>query len=263
MIERLALQRYIQDYLQINNRQVDYGPNGLQIEGTSSIHKIVTGVTASLALIEKAIELGAQALLVHHGLFWQKDPYEIIGYRKKRIERAIKADLNIFGYHLPLDAHPEVGNNVQLAKILGLEFERHWAIDASFPTLGWIGQTANPISLQALTNLIAHKLNRAPLLISPDLGSKALSDLNTPKIIKIAICTGAAQKFITELPEDIDVFITGEASESTTHLARELGVHFYAAGHHATERYGIKALGEHLAAQFGLSHDFVDIDNPI
>jgi dinuclear metal center YbgI/SA1388 family protein len=255
MIERLALQRYLEDYLQINSRQVDYCPNGLQVEGVSSIHKIATGVTASLALIEKAIELGAQALLVHHGLFWQKDPYEIVGYRKKRIERAIKSDLNIFGYHLPLDAHPEVGNNVQLAKILGLEFERHWAIDASFPTLGWIGQTPNPISLKALTNLIANKLNREPLLISPD--------LNAPKIIKIAICTGAAQKFITELPQDIDVFITGEASESTTHLARELGVHFYAAGHHATERYGIKALGEHLAAQFGLSHDFIDIDNPV
>ncbi len=260
MIERHIFENYIRDYLGMNPRQVDYCPNGLQIEGVSSIHKIVTGVTASLALIDQAIELGAQALLVHHGLFWQKDPYEIIGYRKKRIEQAIKADLNIFGYHLPLDAHAEVGNNVQLAKKLDLVFDRHWAIDPSFPTLGWIGQTATEITINDLTKIIHNKLGRAPLFIPSDSMSP---DLNTKKIIKIAICTGAAQKFITDVPNDVDVFITGEASESSTHLARELGVHFYAAGHHATERYGIQALGEHLSAHFGLEHVFVDIDNPV
>lgn len=256
MIERSVFEGYIHDYLQLNPRLVDYCPNGLQIEGSTSISKIATGVTASLALIQKAIEAGAQALLVHHGLFWSKDPYPIVGYRKKRIEQAIKADLNIFAYHLPLDAHTEVGNNVQLAKKLELIFERYWAIDASFPdTLGWIGQTAVPMSLGELTELITLKLGRAPLLISPN--------LNTSKIFKIAICTGAAQKYITELPSDVDVFITGEASESSTHLARELGVHFYAAGHHATERYGIQALGAHLAAKFGLKHEFIDIENPV
>lgn len=260
MIERQAFEDYIHYYLGINPRQVDYCPNGLQIEGVSKIYKIITGVTASLALIDQAIEQSAQALLVHHGLFWQKDPYEIIGYRKTRIERAIKADLNIFGYHLPLDAHPEVGNNVQLAKKLGLVFDSYWAIDSSFPTLGWIGHTSTEMSLNALTNLINNELGRMPLFIYPD---SSAAKLNDKKIIKIAICTGAAQKFITHLPSDIDVFITGEASESTTHLARELGVHFYAAGHHATERYGIQALGEHLSAQFGLEHAFIDIDNPV
>jgi dinuclear metal center YbgI/SA1388 family protein len=260
MIERHVLEQYVRDYLRINTRQIDYCPNGLQIEGVSSIHKIVTGVTASLALIDQAIEQGAEALLVHHGFFWQKDPYEIIGYRKKRIERAIKADLNLFAYHLPLDAHSEVGNNVQLAKKLDLVFDKFWAIDPNFPTLGWIGQTASEMSLNDLTKIIAIKLGREPLFISPDLLS---AKLNAKKIIKIAICTGAAQKYISELPEGIDAFITGEASESTTHLARELGVHFYAAGHHATERYGIQALGEHLATHFGLAHQFIDIDNPV
>lgn len=260
MIERHVFEHYIQDYLQINNRQIDYCPNGLQIEGVSSIQKIVTGVTASLALIDKAIEHGAQALLVHHGLFWQKDPYEITGYRKKRIERAIKADLNIFAYHLPLDAHYEVGNNHQLAKTLGLVFDRYWAIDPHFPTLGWIGQTAEEMSLTDLSKLIALKLNRPPLFIASEL-SKTEPELK--KILKIAICTGAAQKFITDIPHDIDVFITGEASEATTHLARELGVNFFGAGHHATERYGIQALGVHLSKHFGLDHQFIDIDNPV
>lgn len=257
-VERSVFERYIHDYLQLTPRQIDYCPNGLQIEGASKISKIATGVTASLALIQKAIESGAEALLVHHGLFWQKDPYPIVGYRKKRIEQAIKANLNVFAYHLPLDAHTEIGNNVQLAKLLGLEFDRYWMVDASFPTLGWIGQTPAKMMLGDLTRVIESKLSRTPLLISPE-----STDLSLSKIFKIAICTGAAQKLITELPEDVEIFITGEASESTTHLAQELGVHFYAAGHHATERYGIKALGEHLAKQFGLTHCFLDMDNPV
>ena len=260
MVERRTFENYLDAYLAIKSSQTDYCPNGLQIEGAPTIHKIVTGVTASLALIEQAVAQGAQALLVHHGLFWQKDPYEIIGYRKKRIERVIKADLNVLAYHLPLDAHPEVGNNVQLAKKLGLVFDRYWAIDSSYPTLGWIGQTVVEMSLNELTQLIEKKLARSPLFI---LSGNLSKQLDTKKIIKIAICTGAAQKFITELPEDIDVFLTGEASEATTHLARELGVNFYAAGHHATERYGIQALGEHLAVQFGLEHEFIEIDNPV
>ncbi len=227
----------------------DYAPNGLQVEGKPKLKKIITGVSASQALIEAAIEKDADAIVVHHGWFWGKEDPCITGIKYKRLKLLMQHDISLLGYHLPLDAHPELGNNAQLAKRLDIQVED--VMDEQ--GVGNFGRFSEYTSLEELGERIDKSLNRKPLLISA--GDHAIR--------RIAWCTGGAQGWIDKAVEaGVDAFISGEISESTVHIARESGVHYIAAGHHATERYGVQALGEFAAAKFGLMHEFVDIDNP-
>ncbi|MFZ9036220.1 MAG: Nif3-like dinuclear metal center hexameric protein [Francisellaceae bacterium] len=252
-MKRHTLQSYLCKYLRSNEIK-DYCPNGLQVEGKAEIQTIVTGVTACQALIDAAIQKKADAIIVHHGYFWKGEPYPITGMRYRRIASLIKQDLNLFAYHLPLDIHPEIGNNVMLAKKLKLNIIGEFDT-ATTPSYGIMCEPYRALNLEALSTNIHEALKRQALVIP--------ANIETP-IRKIAICTGGAQDFIeAAFHAGADVYISGEASERTTHMARELPIHYIAAGHHATERYGIEALGEHLARQFDLQHYFVDIDNPV
>ena len=231
------------------DRFKDYGPNGLQVEGKAPIRKLVSGVTASRALIEAAIAAKADAIFVHHGLFWRGYDGRITGWMKQRIELLIKNDINLFAYHLPLDAHPELGNNAQLGLQLG------WTADARFgeQDLGFIGnveaQTPDAISAQ-----IQQVLGRSVTLVTGE---------NPRPIRRMAWCTGGAQGFFeAAITAGADAFLTGEISEPQAHLARETGVSFMAAGHHATERYGAPAVAALVAQQLGVEHAFIEIDNP-
>ncbi|WP_028766894.1 Nif3-like dinuclear metal center hexameric protein [Shewanella fidelis] len=248
---RTELSQYLADFLQVSNFK-DYAPNGLQVEGSSEINTIVTGVTACQALIDAAIELNADAILVHHGFFWKSEPEIIVGMKQKRIKALLVNDINLMGYHLPLDAHPVVGNNAQLAKVLNIvEAE---VIEGVAQGLIWRGKLAEPITASAFNEHISQKLNRR---------CQHLGDENA-LVSSVAWCTGGAQDYIDIAANmGIDAFISGEVSERTYHLAVEQGIQYYAAGHHATELYGIQALGEHLADKFGLTHHFVDIVNPV
>ncbi|MCX4025711.1 Nif3-like dinuclear metal center hexameric protein [Endozoicomonas sp. SM1973] len=231
----------------------DYCPNGLQVEGKDQIKTIVTGVTASLALIEAAIEKSADAIIVHHGYFWKGEAPVITGMKKRRLELLFKHEINLFAYHLPLDAHPVLGNNVQLANQLNFIPETGLEQD-NLRSIGLVGSLAEALSLSKLGEQIQVTLGREPLLISG----------GDQPIKRIAWCTGAAQGFIDQaITHGVDAYLTGEISEPTVHTAREMGVHFIAAGHHATERYGVKALGEHIQQQLGINHYFIDIDNPV
>ncbi len=232
----------------------DYCPNGLQVEGTTEVKRIVTGVTASQALIEKAIELNADALLVHHGFFWKGEPEAIRGMKGRRIRSLIKNDLNLYGYHLPLDIHPELGNNVQLAKQLNILVEG--GLEGHEQSVALFGSFKEPVSALELSKQISDTYERAPLHIAPE---------GEDKLIKtIGWCTGGGQDYIDlAAQQGLDAFISGEISERTTYSARELGIHYFSAGHHATERAGVKALGEWLAAEHGLDVTFVDINNPV
>ena len=252
MVQLRELTSYCDDLLEAD-RFRDYCPNGLQVEGNDQVNKIVTGVTASQALIDAAIEADADVLLVHHGYFWKGEDARVVGIKKQRIARLLDAGLSLVAYHLPLDAHPVYGNNVQLAQVLGISVEGRLQEGAE-PAIGLYGRLANPVSGKALAKHIAEKLGREPLHI----------DNMAQEISTVAWCTGAAQGYIEQAIElGVDAYITGEVSEPTVHIARETGIHFFAAGHHATERYGVKALGEHLAANFGLDVQFIDIDNPV
>ena len=249
MVKIKDLTHYTQQLMQVE-RFKDYCPNGLQIEGRAEIRKIVTGVTASMALLEAAHQANADLILVHHGYFWRNEDARIVGIKRNRIAFLMKHDLNLMAYHLPLDAHPELGNNVQLGKLLGLDAidyvgEANLVACAELPA-------AMPLGEFAL--LLEEKLQRKPILIG-----------DVDKMVnKVAWCTGAAQAYIDAAANmGADVFISGEISEQTTHLALEMGVAYIAAGHHATERYGIQALGQHLAEKFNLQHDFLDIYNPV
>ncbi|CAA6806982.1 MAG: FIG137478: Hypothetical protein YbgI [uncultured Thiotrichaceae bacterium] len=243
-----TLQQYIHTLLDIDAFS-DYAPNGLQIQGKSDVKHIVTGVTASLALIEKAIELEADALLVHHGYFWKGEDSRIIGMKHGRIARLIKNDISLLGYHLPLDAHPEFGNNAQLAKRFEIAFTENLDPEG----VGKVGEFASPKSLADFSQEVERILGRKPMVIAA----------GEHPIKSIAYCSGGAQGYISfAIDKKVDAYLSGEISEKTVHEARETGVHYIAAGHHATERYGIKALGEHLASKFILKHTFVDIDNP-
>jgi len=228
----------------------DYAPNGLQVEGRDTIRHLVSGVTASRALIDAAIDAGADAILVHHGLFWRGHDGTVTGWMKQRLQRLLAHDINLLAYHLPLDAHPELGNNAQLGRRLGL------VADGSFgeQSLGLIGTAAAP--WRDASDLAAHvqaQLGRAALAVAGD---------GRP-LRRIAWCTGGAQGYFeAAIAAGADAYITGEISEPQTHLARETGVAFLACGHHATERYGAPALAAHIAAQLGLTHQFIDIDNP-
>jgi dinuclear metal center YbgI/SA1388 family protein len=229
----------------------DYCPNGLQVEGRSQIKRIVTGVTASQALIDAAIDGQADAILVHHGYFWKGEDPCLTGMKKKRLASLLKHDINLFAYHLPLDIHPELGNNAQLAKLLSLQIDG--GLDADNPrSIAMRGHLNEPCSADELAQLIGLRLGREPLL----------ERCSKPLINSVAWCTGGGQGYIEQAArQGIDAFISGEVSEQTIHVAREMNIHFFAAGHHATERYGVKALGEYLASTFSLEVEFVDIDN--
>ncbi len=231
----------------------DYCPNGLQVEGRKEISKLVTGVTACQELIDAAIAANADALLVHHGYFWRGEDQSISGIKKSRIEALLKHDLSLLAYHLPLDVHREFGNNVQLAKILGIEIDGELGKQNNHP-IGLTGTIDQGTDFDSLKALIAEKLDRQPLAIEG----------NSKPIKTIAWCTGAAQNYIElAVAAGVDAYITGEVSEPTVHIARESGIHFFSAGHHATERYGVQAIGGYLASKFGLEHQFIDIDNPV
>ena len=248
-MQREELNRYLDGLLEIS-RFRDYCPNGLQVEGRSEIRRIVSGVTASLDLIQAALAEDADAILVHHGYFWKGDDPCIIGARRARIALLIAHELNLFAYHLPLDAHAEFGNNAQLGKRLGLIETGRFADQE----LGFCGRLDAAMPLNAFALHVRHRLGREPLVI----GDAAREVRN------IAWCTGAAQGFFEEaIKLGPDAYLSGEISEQQVHLARESGVAFVAAGHHATEKFGVQALGEHLAARFGVAHRFIDIPNPV
>lgn len=232
----------------------DYAPNGLQIQGKDEITKIVTGVTASQALINRAIDEKADAIIVHHGYFWKNESYVIRGMKHKRIKSLLDHDINLFAYHLPLDIHPSLGNNAQLAKLLSIEITGPLELGNDL-SVAIQGKLTNTLSGENFADIISQKLNRACLHIAPS-SNKAIKT--------VAWCTGGGQDYIELAAEQgIDAFISGEVSEKTTHIAHEMDIHFFAAGHHATERYGVKALGEHIAKEQGIEVVFVDIDNPV
>jgi dinuclear metal center YbgI/SA1388 family protein len=240
------LNDYLNQLLQ-PERFSDYCPNGLQVEGKREINKIVTGVTASMDLLQAALQTNADVVLVHHGFFWRNETLPITGIKKQRIQFLLQHEINLFAYHLPLDMHPELGNNVMLAKQLGLTVTK-WVDMLAMAEL------SQPHTLQTFAELIETKLKRRPLVIGD--GRKQIKN--------IALCTGAAQGYIEQaVVAGVDVYISGEISEQTVHVARETGMSYISAGHHATERYGIQALGEHLAQKFGLQHTFIDCDNPV
>lgn len=232
----------------------DYAPNGLQVEGKEEIKRIVTGVTASQALINKAVELNADALLVHHGYFWKGEPEPIRGMKGNRIRTLIKNDINLFGYHLPLDIHPELGNNAELARLLEIDVEG--GLEGHPQSVAMFGRLKTPLSGAEFSNKIHQVLNREPLHIAPEANDKMIET--------VGWCTGGGQDFIElAVANGLDAFISGEISERTTYTAREMDIHYFAAGHHATERYGVKALGEWLAKEHGFDVEFIDIDNPV
>jgi dinuclear metal center YbgI/SA1388 family protein len=250
-VDRDELAQFLAGELQIS-RFKDYCPNGLQVEGRATIKTIVSGVTASQALLEEALRLNADALLVHHGFFWRGEDARVVGIKQRRLKLLLQNDLNLFAYHLPLDSHPTLGNNSQLASQLNLVADGRFGED----NLGWLGTMCDS-NINTLGQLAAHieqKLGRKPMLIGDP--ARAFK--------KIAWCTGAAQSlFDHAIQAGAEVYLSGEISEPTVHLARESGAAYIACGHHATERYGVKALGEMLAERFGVKHYFVDIDNPV
>jgi dinuclear metal center YbgI/SA1388 family protein len=230
----------------------DYGPNGLQVEGRPEVRRIVSGVTASRALIEAAVADGADALFVHHGLFWRGQDGRVTGWMKQRLALLLQHDLNLFAYHLPLDAHPELGNNAQLGAVLGLQAHARFGEQ----DLGFLGARQDGASFdgpQALADHVRRVLGRNVTLVEGGGGP----------VSRVAWCTGGAQGYFeAAIAAGAQAFITGEISEPQAHYARECGVSFLACGHHATERYGAPAVAAHVAAALGLEHRFIDIDNP-
>lgn len=248
-MQREELRTYLDELLEAASFR-DYCPNGLQVEGKAEIKRIICGVTASQALIDAAIARQADALLVHHGWFWKGEDGRVTGYRKQRLASLLTHDMSLFAYHLPLDAHPTLGNNAQLAQRFG------WTIEGNFSdqNIGFFGVPPAPTFAGDLAALVAHSLGRAPLLIG-----------NATRTVKrIAWCTGGAQSYFEEaLATGADIFVSGEISEQTVHLARETGMAYLAAGHHATERYGVMALAEQLNQIGDVACEFIDLDNPV
>ena len=249
MAQQTDITSYLAKLLEVENFK-DYGPNGLQVEGKPQVHKVVSGVTASLALIEAALDAQADLILVHHGLFWRGQDGRITGWLKRRLERLLAAQVNLLAYHLPLDAHPEWGNNAQGGQRLGL------VSDARFgeQRLGFVATSPEPqAGLEAWTQRVQGLTGRQVVCVPGD---------GRP-LRRVAWCTGGAQGYFEgAIAAGADLFITGEISEPQAHLARETGVAFMAAGHHATERYGAPSLAAHLAEVFALEHQFIDLDNP-
>lgn len=232
----------------------DYSPNGMQVEGATVIKRVVTGVTASQALIDKAVELNADALIVHHGYFWKGEAEPIRGMKGKRIRTLIKSDINLYAYHLPLDIHPELGNNAELARLLDIDVEG--GLEGHPQSVAMFGRFKKAMTGSELAEKMDQVLDRTPLHIAPE---------NQDKLIEtIGWCSGGGQDYIELAAQHgLDAFMSGEVSERTTYTAREQDIHYFSAGHHATERYGIKALGEWLAAEHDLDVTFIDINNPV
>ena len=248
MAERSEVEAHLNNLLDVGRFQ-DYGPNGLQVEGRPQVQILVSGVTASRALIEAAIETGADSMLVHHGLFWKGQDGRVTGWLKARLALLLGHGINLWAYHLPLDAHAEYGNNVQFGARLMLQPQRNFGPQ----DLGCIGTPGSPLSVAALTALLQSRIGRPPTVVNGD---------GRP-LRRVAWCTGGAQSYFeAAIAAGADAYITGEISEPQTHLARETGVAYFACGHHASERYGAQALGTHLGARFGIEHHFIDIDNP-
>lgn len=249
MVKINDLTHYTQQLMQVE-RFKDYCPNGLQVEGKAEIRKIVTGVTASMALLEAAHEANADLILVHHGYFWKNEDARVVGIKRNRLAFLLKNNINLLAYHLPLDAHVEFGNNVQLGRVLGIA-PTGFTGEANIIAYGTLPK---PISLKNFAAHIETALQRTPLVIG-----------EAQKMVqKVAWCTGGAQGYIDAAIElGVDVYISGEISEQTTHQALESGVSYISAGHHVTERYGVQALGEHLAEKFNLAYEFIDINNPV
>lgn len=248
-----AIVEYCNDRLRINEFN-DYCPNGLQVEGKNNVSRIICGVTACQDLIEAAIEKKADVILVHHGYFWKNESAVITGIKRQRIRRLLEHDISLLAYHLPLDAHPEIGNNITLAQTLNLQVNGHVESGAAKGLL-WKGELATPLMASEFAAHIEVCLKRQPL----HLPSKSNQIIKT-----LGWCTGGAQHYIEEAAAmGLNAFISGEVSEQTFHLAKELDIHYFAAGHHATESYGVQALGKQLANQFKLDVEFVDIANPV
>jgi dinuclear metal center YbgI/SA1388 family protein len=249
LVKREALIHYLDELLE-SARFKDYCPNGLQVEGAGEVGRLVAGVSACQALIDAAVRRGADTLLVHHGWFWRGEDGRVTGFRKTRMQTLLAHDINLVAYHLPLDAHPRLGNNARLAALLD------WRADGRFgeQELGWIGRPAAATTLAGLARRIAGTLRREPLTIG-----------NAERRIKrLAWCSGGGQDYFAQAAAlGVDAFVSGEISEHAVHLARESGVAYLAVGHHASERCGVEALAGHLAAEFGLECEFVDIDNPV
>lgn len=255
LVERTALTRAFEHTLQPSAFK-DYGPNGLQVEGKSKVRKLVSGVTASLALIEAAVAADADAIVVHHGLFWRGQSGCVTGWMKQRLAALLRHDINLYAYHLPLDAHPELGNNAQLGLHLGfapLPENEAWGHFGE-QELGFLGLSPC-VGVSELAAHVQQQLGRAIVVVNGGVQQRPLR--------RVAWCSGGAQSYFeAAIAAGADAFITGEISEPQAHYARECGVAYLACGHHASERYGVQALGTHIAAQFGLVHEFIDIDNP-
>lgn len=236
------------------SRFKDYAPNGLQVEGKKEINRVVTGVTASQALIDAAIEYKADAIFVHHGYFWKSEDPRIIGMKYRRIASLIKNDINLYGYHLPLDAHPTLGNNAGLADAIGLL--NRSGLQSGVPieeSIGVVGELNEPVSSDVFRRIVESAVGRSVLF----------ECVNDRPIRRVALCTGGAQGYIEQaVAVGADVFITGEVSEQTIHIAREMDIHFIAAGHHATERFGARSMAAYLSSECGLEAVFIDVDNP-
>ena len=248
-MKREELAQYLEELLAAPKFR-DYCPNGLQVEGRGEVCRLVVGVTASQALLDQAVAWGADGILVHHGYFWRGEDGRITGMRKQRLATLLKHDINLFAYHLPLDAHPEFGNNAQLARRLG------WRGEGRFgdQDMAWIGRPEVPLTVAELVARVESSLGRGALLIGePD-----------RLVRRIGWCSGGAQGYFDQaIALGVDAYVSGEISEQTVHLARESGVAYVACGHHASERYGVQAMGGHLGERFGLEWTFVDVANPV
>ena len=251
MVHRSALTDYLNERLSVG-KIADYCPNGLQVEGRANIHRLVTGVTASKRFLDAAIDAGADAVLVHHGYFWKGESPCITGPKAERIRCLLRHDISLLAYHLPLDVHAEWSNNACLARLLGISVTGQ--LDAGgVEGLLWHGQLAEPQPVDGFAMQVAVALGRPPLMVGE----------GPERVQRIAWCSGGGQGFISVAADlGVDLYLSGEISEPTTHIAREAGMHYLAAGHHATERGGVQALGEHLAEAFGLDHHFIDDHNP-
>jgi dinuclear metal center YbgI/SA1388 family protein len=231
----------------------DYCPNGLQIEGKAEVQHVVSSVTASLEAIETALEIGADALMVHHGFFWKGEASPLVGLKGRRIKQLMQADISLIAYHLPLDAHPQLGNNAALAEILDITISGALDLSERFP-IGHIGEFEQPLSSLAVQQLLAQRLGQMPVMVADP----------AKMIQRIGFCSGAAQDYLYKAADQgCDAYFSGEISERTYHEAREYGIAYFAAGHHATERYGIQRLASALAQQFGIQHSYVELNNPI
>ena len=251
MVLRNELENYLASLL-LSYEIQDYCPNGLQVEGKERISKIITGVTACQRLINAAIKAQADAIIVHHGYFWKGESSPITGIKKNRISSILNHNINLFSYHLPLDIHQPYGNNFQLAQLLQLTNIKELDTNTS-PNYGVIGTLKSSTPINIIESNINNLLQRPPLTI----------EVNNRPINSIALCTGAGQDFITNAAlANADLFISGEISEKTTHLAHEYDINYISAGHHATERYGVQAIGNHIAKRFKIEHEYIDIYNP-